>query len=50
MHLYETKKGADAVKFCEETLKLDPAQFDLAAISRVEVFGTDIDDPGDDYL
>ncbi|MBP9094593.1 hypothetical protein KBI23_26475 [bacterium] len=49
MHLYETKKGVDAVKRCEETLKLDPAQFDLATISRVEVFGTDIDDPGDDY-
>ncbi len=47
MHLYETKKGEDAVKFCSETLKLDPAQFDLATINRVEVF--DIDDPGDDY-
>jgi len=49
MHLYETKKGEAAVKFCEETLKLDPAQFDLDAVNRVEVFGTDIDDPGEDY-
>ncbi len=34
---------------CRETLKLDPAQFDLDAVNRVEVFGTDIDDPGEDY-
>ena len=49
MHLYETKKGEDAVKFCKDSLKLDPSQFDLASINRVEVFGTDIDDPGEDY-
>lgn len=49
MHLYETKKGQAAAEFCAETLKLDPAQFDLASIDRVEIFGTDIDDPGDDY-
>ena len=27
MHLYETKKGDAAVKFCQETLKLDPVSY-----------------------
>lgn len=49
MHLYDTIKGEDARSFCESTLKLDGADFDLDAINRVEVFGTDIDDPGEDY-
>lgn len=49
MHIYETIKGENAAKFCEEKLKLDPAQFDLASVARVEVYGTDIDDPGEDY-
>lgn len=49
MHIYETIQGESAVKFCEEKLKLDPTKFDLATVDRVEVYGTDIDDPGEDY-
>lgn len=49
MHLYETLKGAIAVEFCQQTLKLDPSELDLGTVSRVEVFGTDINDPGEDY-
>ncbi len=45
MHLHDTLKG----QFCETTLRMTPAEFDLDAINRVEIFGTDIDDPGDDY-
>lgn len=49
MHLHSTLKGENAVKFCQEMLKMDPAEFDLDAVNRVEVYGTDIDDPGEDY-
>lgn len=49
MHLYETKKGEDAARFCIESLKLDATQLDLSAVDRIEIFGTDIDDPGADY-
>jgi hypothetical protein len=49
MHLYDTIKGENGRQFCETTLKMDPAEFDLDAVNRVEVFGTDIDDPGEDY-
>lgn len=49
MHLYDTIYGETARDFCEKTLKLDPAIFDLDAVNRIEVFGTNIDDPGDDY-
>ncbi len=49
MHLYDTIKDENARTFCETTLKMEPAEFDLDAVNRVEVFGTDIDDPGSDY-
>ena len=49
MYLYETIAGENARSFCETTLKMNPAEFDLAAVNRVEVFGTSIDDPGEDY-
>lgn len=41
--------GNKAIKFCQGTLKLNPAQFDHTAISRVEVHATDLDDPGEGY-
>lgn len=47
MHLYDTMKGEAAVKFCETVLKMDPA--DLDAVNRIEVFATDLADPGGDY-
>lgn len=49
MHLYDTIKGENARQYCETFLKLDPKKYDLTAVNRIEVFGTDIDDPGDDY-
>lgn len=49
MHLYDTIKGENARTYCETMLKMDPAEFDLDAVNRIEVFGTDIDDPGSDY-
>jgi hypothetical protein len=41
--------GHPGRQFCEQTLKMDPAEFDLDAVNRVEVYGTDISDPGEDY-
>lgn len=45
MHLYDTVRGEDARRLCESTLKLK----DLDAISKVEIHGTDINDPGEDF-
>ena len=42
MHLYDTIKGEAARKYCQDMLKMDPAKFDLDAVNRIEVFGTDI--------
>ena len=49
MYLHDTLKGENGRQFCEQTLKLDPAEFDLDAVNRVEVYGTDLSDPGEDY-
>lgn len=49
MHIYHTMKGDKAINFCQKTLQLDPAEFDLTSINRVEVHATDLDDPGEDY-
>lgn len=49
MHLYDTLRGETARQFCETTLKMDPAEWDIDSVNRVEVYGTDIDDPGEDY-
>jgi len=49
MYLYDTIKGENGRQFCETTLKMDAAEFDLDAVNRVEVYGTDINDPGEDY-
>ena len=49
MYLHDTIKGENCRQFCEQTLKLNPAEFDLDAVNRVEVYGTDINDPGEDY-
>ncbi len=49
MYLHDTIKGENGRQFCEQTLKLDPAEFDLDAVNRVEIYGTDISDPGEDY-
>ena len=49
MHLYDTIKGDNAREYCKTFLKLNPEKYDLTAVNRIEVFGTDIDDPGEDY-
>lgn len=49
MHLYDTIKGENARHWCETVLKMDPAQWDLDAVNRIEVFGTDLEDDGQDY-
>ena len=49
MYLYDTLKGEAARKYCEDSLKLDPSRFDLDSVNRIEVYGTDLDDPGEDY-
>jgi len=49
MHLYDTIKGEAAWTYCESTLRMDPAEFDLDAVNRIEVFGTDLQDHGADY-
>ena len=49
MHLYDTKTGETGRQFCLKDLKLDPAKYDIENIDRVEIYGTDIDDPGADY-
>lgn len=49
MRLFDTIKGENARQFCETVLKMNPAEYDLDAVNRVEVFGTDLDDPGEDY-
>ena len=49
MYLYETLKGEKALEFCQTILKLEPADFDLDAVNRVEVFATSIQDEGDDF-
>ena len=49
MHLYDTLKGEQARNFSQTTLKLSPPEWDLDAVKKVEVHGTDIDDPGEDF-
>lgn len=49
MYLHSTIKGEEGRRFCETTLKMDPAEWDIDAVNRVEVFGTHIDDAGEDY-
>lgn len=49
MYLYDTIKGEPARCFCETSLKMDPAEFDLDAVNRVEVFGTRFDEEGPDF-
>jgi len=49
MHLYDTIKGENARQYCETMLKMDPAEWDLDAVNRIEVFGTDLEDDGADY-
>jgi hypothetical protein len=49
MHLYDTLRGEAARQYCETSLKMDPAVWDLDAVNRIEIFGTDVDDPGEDY-
>lgn len=49
MHLYDTITGSNAADFCKRELKMDSTKYDPSAISRVEVFGTDFTDEGEDY-
>lgn len=49
MHVYDTLKGEIARKYCETTLQMDPAEWDLDAVNRIEIFGTDLQDHCPDY-
>lgn len=49
MHLYDTINGEAARQYCEQMLKMDPAEWDIDAVNRIEVYGTDIDDDAPDY-
>jgi len=49
MYLYDTIKGKDAIKFCKVNLKMDPCEFDLKAINRIEIYSTEFRDPDSDY-
>ena len=49
MHLYDTIKDDAARQFCQKQLKMDNSKWDISAVNRIEVYGTDFNDPGDDY-
>lgn len=49
MYLYDTIRGEEARQFCETTLSLDPAKWDLDAVNRIEIHGTSPSDEGEDY-
>jgi hypothetical protein len=49
MHLYDTITGTNAIDFCKQQLKMDSNQYDLNNINRIEVFGTNFTDEGEDY-
>ena len=49
MYLYQTIKGAQAVEFCQTTLKMEPEVWELDAVNRVEIHGTSLEDEGQDY-
>ncbi len=48
MYLYQTITGPDAAEFCEINLNL-PSNFNLNAVSRVEIFSASIADDGEDF-
>jgi hypothetical protein len=48
MHLYDTLNGQKAKDLCLTTVKL-PADCDIESVVRIEVYGTDLSDPGEDY-
>jgi hypothetical protein len=47
MYLYDTIQGEKARQYCENNLNMDPA--DLDAVNRIEIYGTSMNDPGEDY-
>lgn len=49
MESIDTLRGESARVFCEQVLKLDIADYDIDAISRVEVSGTSFLSEGPDY-
>lgn len=50
MYLYQTFKGTDAIEFCETKLELDPSEYDLATVTRVEIYNVpNPPDGGEDY-
>ncbi|MFN8658750.1 MAG: hypothetical protein U0105_20615 [Candidatus Obscuribacterales bacterium] len=49
MYLVDIIRGENARRFCEDSLQMDGADYDIDAVNRVEVFGTSLDDAGDDY-
>lgn len=49
MHLYDTLKGEAARQYCEQSLKMNPSQWDLDSVNRIEIYGTDLSDDGPDY-
>lgn len=49
MYLHDTLKAEAARQFCQTNLKMDPQKWNLDSVNRVEIFGTDLNDPGEDY-
>ncbi len=49
MKLYDTLVGDAARNYCKTMLKMDPVKWDMDSIARLEVYGTDLTDPGEDY-
>jgi hypothetical protein len=49
MYLYDTLKGEIARQYCQTNLQMDPAEWDLDAVNRIEIFGTSLKDDGPDY-
>jgi hypothetical protein len=49
MYLYDTLQGKTAREYCQRNLAMDPLEWDLNSVNRIEIFGTDINDPGSDY-
>jgi len=50
MYLYQAiKDTADAVEFCETKLNLDPKEFDLRRVKRLEIYSANASDGGEDY-
>lgn len=49
MYLYQKMNGQQAFEFCEERLEKFAKDFNLSAVSRVEIYTGSISEDGDDF-